>query len=134
MPGAVNIARSVAKEFPDVKEIGGWRPPDRDANGEVQFTEHYDGHATDIMTDILGESTTTGQALGDKIVAYLAENSACFHIQWIIWNQQIWEPGQGWTPMPNRGGVTANHMDHVHVNSLVPGEPEHRPLQPEYKP
>ena len=33
----------------------------------------------------------------------------------MIWEQRI-NHGSGWKAMEDRGGVTANHFDHVHVS------------------
>ncbi|WP_133054145.1 hypothetical protein [Mycobacteroides saopaulense] len=105
-PNAANIARVVANLFPDVPKIGGWRPPD------PPYNEHVSGRATDIMT-------YENMQLGQKIADYLVANSQCFSIQWVIFNQKIWNASTGkWSPMDDRGSPTANHMDHVHVNSL----------------
>ena len=38
---------------------------------------------------------------------------------YIIWNQHIWSlyyPELGWRKMANRGSVTANHKNHVHIS------------------
>ena len=40
-------------------------------------------------------------------------------IMYVIWNQKIWSlyySELGWRKMADRGGVTANHYDHVHVS------------------
>jgi hypothetical protein len=39
------------------------------------------------------------------------------NIKYIIWKQRIWHPGGGgWEPIEDRGSVTANHYDHVHIS------------------
>jgi hypothetical protein len=37
---------------------------------------------------------------------------------YIIWKQRYYDirSGGGWDMMSDRGGVTANHYDHVHVS------------------
>ena len=39
---------------------------------------------------------------------------------YIIWRQRYYDirTGAGWRMMADRGGVTANHYDHVHVSVL----------------
>jgi hypothetical protein len=38
-------------------------------------------------------------------------------VEYVIWQQRIiTSPTGAWKPMADRGSVTANHMDHVHVN------------------
>jgi hypothetical protein len=39
---------------------------------------------------------------------------------YVIWEQKIWDsrnPGAGWKPMADRGSITQNHYDHVHISS-----------------
>ena len=36
-------------------------------------------------------------------------------MQYVIWEQRYWEPGSSWELMEDRGSITANHYDHVHV-------------------
>ena len=48
-----------------------------------------------------------------------AANAAEYKITYIIWRQQIWNasyPERGWRWMEDRGGATANHLDHVHIS------------------
>ncbi len=78
--------------------------------------DHGKGLAVDFMVP---ESS----ALGDQ-VAQDAINSMSSHgVSYIIWKQRfyspynsIYGPANTWNPMPDRGGVTANHYDHVHVS------------------
>jgi hypothetical protein len=38
---------------------------------------------------------------------------------YIIYRQRIWDvrmPSSGWVPMEDRGSITANHYDHVHIS------------------
>ncbi|MDS5742304.1 peptidoglycan-binding protein LysM, partial [Streptococcus pneumoniae] len=44
-------------------------------------------------------------------------------ISYIIWKQRFYAPfdskygpANTWNPMPDRGSVTENHYDHVHVS------------------
>ncbi|NBX43257.1 MAG: hypothetical protein EBR13_07320, partial [Rhodobacteraceae bacterium] len=52
------------------------------------------------------------------------EGKGKFEVQYIIWNQRIWVAGSPvvppdkWRGMSNRGGCTANHVDHIHVSFL----------------
>ena len=39
-------------------------------------------------------------------------------MHYVIWNQRIWNiqrDREGWRYMADRGGDSANHMNHVHV-------------------
>lgn len=79
-------------------------------------SDHHTGRAVDIM---LSNWSTSGRATGDAIAAHLKENAGAYDITYIIWRQQIWSvarSSEGWRPMADRGSVTANHYDHVHVS------------------
>ena len=56
---------------------------------------------------------------GWTIARDFAANAAEYKITYIIWRQQIWNasyPERGWRWMEDRGGATANHLDHVHIS------------------
>lgn len=100
-PGAVQLDRIVSQLFPQVPSIGGYRASD-------PYPDHPSGRALDIMTG--GDS-----ALGDQINQFLQQNADALGIDYTLWQQQTWKPGQGPTPMEDRGSPTQNHMDHVHA-------------------
>ncbi len=99
----VHIYRSVCALFPAVNSYGGWRA------GGLPF--HKNGRAVDIMLTPGAES-----ALGHRIANYLIKHAKDFHVDHIIFEQQIWTPSAPhWRHMADRGGVNANHFNHVHV-------------------
>jgi hypothetical protein len=99
----VHIYRSVCALFPAVNSYGGWRA------GGLPF--HKNGRAVDIMLTPGAES-----ALGHRIANYLIKHARDFKIDHIIFEQQIWTPSTPhWRHMADRGSVTANHFNHVHV-------------------
>ncbi|HEX5336055.1 MAG TPA: SH3 domain-containing protein [Propionicimonas sp.] len=99
----VHIYRSVCALFPAVNSYGGWRA------GGLPF--HKNGRAVDIMLTPGAES-----ALGHRIANYLIKHARDFHVDHIIFEQQIWTPSTPhWRHMADRGGITANHFNHVHV-------------------
>ena len=78
--------------------------------------DHGKGLAIDFM---VAESSE----LGDKIAEYAIQNMASRGISYIIWKQRFYAPfdskygpANTWNPMPDRGSVTENHYDHVHVS------------------
>lgn len=75
--------------------------------------EHSAGTALDLMV-------YSDRQLGDWIADYLWANRSRLKVRWIIWRQRIrsTSPGKGddWRAMADRGSVTQNHFDHVHVN------------------
>lgn len=61
--------------------------------------------------------------LGDQVAQHAINNMASRDISYVIWKQQfyapfnsIYGPANTWNPMPDRGSVTENHYDHVHVS------------------
>ena len=97
------IYRSVCPLFPEVNSYGGWRA------GGMQF--HKNGRALDIMLTPGVES-----AMGHRIADYLIAHRVEFKIDHIIFEQKIWTPGNPhWRHMADRGSITANHFNHVHV-------------------
>ncbi|MBK8461003.1 MAG: SH3 domain-containing protein [Micropruina sp.] len=102
-PDTKLIFRSVCALFPGVNSYGGWRA------GGLPF--HRNGRAIDIMLTPGAES-----AMGWQIAQYLVKHAREFNIDHIIFEQKIWTPSTPrWRGMADRGGMTANHMDHVHV-------------------
>ena len=78
--------------------------------------DHGKGLAVDFM--VLESS-----ALGDQIAEYTAANMASRGVSYIIWKQRfyapfnsIYGPAYTWNLMPDRGSITENHYDHVHVS------------------
>jgi hypothetical protein len=74
--------------------------------GRAGTSDHPSGRAVDFMVD---------PATGDRLAACALKNRATLGITYVIWQQRI-NFGSGWQPMEDRGGVTANHYDHVHVS------------------
>ncbi|MBM7635804.1 LysM peptidoglycan-binding domain-containing protein [Streptococcus saliviloxodontae] len=104
---AAAFAQSVANTF-GISDIGGYRA------GDPQ--DHGQGLAVDVMVP---ESS----ALGDQVAQYAIDNMSSAGISYIIWKQRfyspynnIYGPANTWNPMPDRGSVTENHYDHVHVS------------------
>lgn len=99
----IHIYRSVCALFPGINAFGGWRA------GGMQF--HKNGRALDMMLTPHAES-----ALGWRIANYLIKHHKEFNINHIIFEQKIWTPQTPrWRHMADRGSITANHFNHVHV-------------------
>lgn len=80
--------------------------------------DHGTGHACDFMVTT-GGTMASGAAkdLGDRTAAFAISNASKLGIKYIIWRQRIYDMrSPGWRGMENRGGVTANHYDHVHIS------------------
>ncbi|SNS24836.1 coiled-coil domain-containing protein [Actinomadura mexicana] len=80
--------------------------------------DHGTGHACDFMVTTGGVMASgSAQSLGDRTAAYAIAHASALGIKYIIWRQRIYDlRSPGWRAMENRGGVTANHYDHVHVS------------------
>lgn len=84
----------------------------------------YEGHqpvaarALDLLaSDVYGERPTDGNALGDATAQYALDHMTENGIDYVIWMQRInLGDGNGWKPMEDRGSITQNHYDHVHVS------------------
>ncbi|KAB2376432.1 DUF4200 domain-containing protein [Actinomadura montaniterrae] len=80
--------------------------------------DHGTGHACDFMVTTGGVMATgAAKAHGDATAAYAIAHASALGIKYIIWRQRIYDlRSPGWRMMENRGGVTANHYDHVHIS------------------
>lgn len=87
--------------------IGGWR--------HDPYPDHPTGQALDVMVPDGGHSLA-GLAIGHEVAGFLMANHEALGIDYLVWRQHIWKPGQtGWRLMEDRAHWTHNHMDHVHV-------------------
>lgn len=111
---AVWLMRTVRQEWPQIEDVGGYRPVDA-------YPDHPTGRAVDVMVPDAGRSEA-GAAVGDEIAAYFMEHADEYGVMYIIWDQKIWGVGRDpivpvdqWRQMSDRGDWTSNHMDHVHI-------------------
>lgn len=110
---AVWLMRTVAVGWPQIVSVGGYRAAD-------PYPDHPSGRAVDVMIPDYGSAA--GAELGDDIAVYLMENAERYGISYMIWRQRIWRQGgdpvappSQWRTMGDRGGDTANHLDHLHI-------------------
>ena len=106
-PQAEAFRQEIAAKF-GITNIGGYRAGDPDDHGK--------GLAVDVMVP-------TSSQLGDQVAQYAIDNMDRAGISYVIWKQQfympvdnIYGPANTWNQMPDRGGDTANHNDHVHIS------------------
>ncbi|VPF53853.1 LysM domain-containing protein [Streptococcus pneumoniae] len=106
-PQTAAFKEEIANLF-GITSFSGYRPGDSGDHGK--------GLAIDFMVAERSE-------LGDKIAEYAIQNMASRGISYIIWKQRFYAPfdskygpANTWNPMPDRGSVTENHYDHVHVS------------------
>ncbi|MET7466803.1 hypothetical protein [Nonomuraea sp. NPDC005501] len=78
--------------------------------------EHPLGRACDFMMSSGGTMpSAANQALGDRLAAWALANKAKLGVKYVIWRQRI-NQGSGWSAMSDRGSITENHFDHVHIS------------------
>lgn len=74
--------------------------------------------ALDLPTsEAYGKLPTDNHAFGDRLAEFAVTNREKYRIEYVIYRQRI-NSGDGWEPMEDRGGITENHLDHVHVAFL----------------
>lgn len=113
-PDTMLVARCVAARFPKIKTYYGVR--------EDAMPYHPSGKAVDIMISGAFDDISSSAAVdyGNKIAAFLEKNAEDLGIDAIIWRQRVWNPkraDEGWRSMTDRGSPTANHFDHIHVQT-----------------
>ena len=81
--------------------------------GRGGASDHESGRAVDFM--LPNYRTGPGNDLGWALAAWAIKQPG---ISYVIFDQRIYNPSVsgGWRLMPDRGGDTANHRDHVHVS------------------
>jgi len=97
----VAVHEAVCSNFPDISVYGTLRGGGGD---------HPLGKAVDIM--VSGSE-------GWQVAEFVRANYAALGVSYVIYSQKIWSverSGEGWRGMENRGSITANHFDHVHVS------------------
>ena len=106
-PQTAAFKEEVAKLY-GITSFSGYRPGDPGDHGK--------GLAIDFMVPV-------SSALGDQVAEYAIQNMASRGINYIIWKQRFYAPYDSkygpaytWNPMPDRGSITENHYDHVHVS------------------
>lgn len=106
-PKAAEYKEEVADKF-GVTNFSLYRPGSNDDHGK--------GLAVDF---VVNDNTE----LGDQIANYATSDMESNDINYVIWKQRFYAnydsyygPANTWNLMPDRGGDTANHYDHVHVS------------------
>lgn len=100
-PNIAAVHRAVCANFPSITTYGTLR-----SDGE-----HAQGIAVDIM--VSGD-------LAWQVAEFVRANYADLGVSYVIHARNIWSverSGEGWRGMEDRGSVTANHYDHVHVTT-----------------
>lgn len=106
-PQTAALKEEIAAKY-GITEFSLYRPGDSGDHGK--------GLAADF---IVGDNTE----LGNQVAADVTSNMTERGISYVIWQQQfyapfesVYGPANTWNQMPDRGSVTENHYDHVHVS------------------
>lgn len=101
--------------------------------------DHGLGQACDLMTTGIGTAGSAAEdAAGDQLALWYITNFERLGVKYVIWKQSIWNPGWSactradrtphwyndvpdvpggkWCGMEDRGSLTQNHYDHVHIS------------------
>ena len=101
VPNGVKVYRAICAAFPQVSSFGGRRSSN---------DYHGSGQAVDNMI--------SDTSAGWRLAKWLRANASELGVREVIYSRQIWtvqRSGEGWRGMSDRGSVSANHLDHVHV-------------------
>ena len=111
-PRMRDVRDEIDRRFGPFSAIGCYRPG---SDGE-----HPLGRACDFMLSSGGVLPAASSIqLGYSIAAWAQANASRLGIMYIIYRQRIWDvrmASSGWVPMEDRGSITANHYDHVHIS------------------
>ncbi|MFF5262150.1 coiled-coil domain-containing protein [Actinomadura viridis] len=110
-PRMLKVKNTLDIEFGPYPTIGCFR-------SGYDAQDHATGQACDFMVSTGGSMpSANGNAQGDRTAQYAISNASRLGIKYVIWKQRIYDMrSPGWRSMENRGGVTANHYDHVHIS------------------
>ncbi|MFD0658543.1 coiled-coil domain-containing protein [Thermocatellispora tengchongensis] len=107
----VSVRNAVLGQFPMPYGYGCLRPGDPG--------DHGSGRACDFMMSSGGRMPNQiDLERGDALAQWAITNGPRIGIMYIIWKQRYYDvrTGAGWRPMSDRGSITANHWDHVHIS------------------
>jgi hypothetical protein len=111
-PRMLAVKNAIDLRFGPFPAIGCYRP---EASGE-----HPLGRACDFMLSSGGVMPSAAWVQrGYAVASWAQANAAKLGIMYIIYRQRIWDirmASAGWVQMPDRGSITANHYDHVHIS------------------
>jgi len=95
---------------------------DRFGASATTYASHSDGAtaSADLWTPGAAFSkNNAGVASMNSMADYIAGNLRSLGIRYVIWKQRI-NSGTGWRSMADRGSITQNHFDHVHITFSNP--------------
>ena len=110
--GAITVANEINNAAIDINS----------KNIKATIVEKNGHYYVQLITDKNLKNVVDRITTGDK-KEYLTKNMNELGVYYIIWKQRfympqfnIYGPANTWNLMPDRGGITDNHYDHVHVS------------------
>lgn len=116
---AAHVRKEMAKAFPGIQcDVSAYRPG--------QKSDHNSGNAIDCFPGRFGvfpKGATKKE--GDQAAAWLRKYAGKLDVQYVIWQNKIWnkKPGlneKGWREHRHAGQVTLGHYDHLHISVTAP--------------
>src|SRR5688500_19690794 len=111
-PNASNVHRAMLSRFPQITVYVGGRPS--------VIPDHEQGRALDCM--IPNYRSASGKALGDKAAAWARANARSLGINYVIWNQRIWNiqrDSEGVRYKSDRGCDLANQLNNLLITAIA---------------
>ncbi|ROT38432.1 hypothetical protein SODALDRAFT_339841 [Sodiomyces alkalinus F11] len=114
---AINGAAAVTRRFPGrTREYFCIR----NCTCTSSSSDHCCGRAIDFMiSDSGGAATISGREMAEWVM----NNRGTLNLKYVIWGQRIWNPSvdrvmpwNQWRSQEDRGSITQNHWDHMHVS------------------
>lgn len=110
--GAITVANKINNAAIDINS----------KNIKATIVEKNGHYYVQLITD-KNLKNVVGRIITEDKKEYLTKNMNELGVYYIIWKQRfymsqsnIYGPANTWNLMPDSGGVTTNHYDHVHVS------------------
>mgnify|MGYP000860682851 FL=1 len=110
--GAITVANKINNSAIDINS----------KNIKATIVEKNGHYYVQLITD-KNLKNVVGRIITEDKKEYLTKNMNELGVYYIIWKQRfymsqsnIYGPANTWNLMPDRGGLTVNHYDHVHVS------------------
>lgn len=89
----------------------------------------YPGHSPTLDRALDIFVPTTSRTVGDAICDFAQRHQKRYGVDYVIYRQRIWNPdiSSAWRAMADRGDLTQNHFDHVHISFEAEGADEPQP-------
>lgn len=115
-PRTRHVMQLIERRF-DERNIGGYCPGGC-TTGHIATSDHYDGHAIDVMMQPYTDASRV--AKGWRLARWVVANHRKLAVKYVIYHDKIWTSDNGWHaythPSGNTSDPTLRHLDHVHVS------------------